>query len=99
MNNKRLSSKQSSNNEDRRVFRPYLSSLEAITIIYYESYLKLAGIPSRELLESSGLPYTPFTSDYSDKKTLSGIRPSSISMTMAEVFITSKICVRPIFTA
>lgn len=34
----------------------------------FESYLKLGGIPSRSLLEQKGWPFTPFSSDTTDKQ-------------------------------
>jgi hypothetical protein len=33
----------------------------------FKTYLKLGGVPSRNLMESSGLPYTPFDTDDIDK--------------------------------
>lgn len=34
----------------------------------FRSYLQLGGVPSRQVLEQSGLPYTPFDTDESDRE-------------------------------
>ncbi len=44
-----------------------VSLYHACQLIDFESYLALGGIPSRVLLESKGLPFTPFDTDTNDK--------------------------------
>ena len=48
--------------EKRRVFLYH-----ACQLIDFESYLSLGGIPSRALLETNGLPFTPFETDTIDR--------------------------------
>lgn len=43
------------------------SLVHACQLVDFQSYLRLAGIPSRLLLEDSGLSFTPFESDSSDR--------------------------------
>lgn len=45
-----------------------VSLYHACQFVDFESYLELGGIPSRALLDSEGLPYTPFETDHNDRQ-------------------------------